>query len=396
MDFAWDILDMMLRGQSGLDLQSVPFETRSDAEYFLRNYGFNWAKPSDQEEMSRIQHAAIDLIETRFLVSHTHWDHFWAHDDFRVPRELKRCELPELMQKASETNPNRWERGWACAILKLMHLICHVENSFYAHYLQEAREQIVARFEACLFNDLKSNKLCFGHPDDLYLPIVDFQVKDSKTLHSTIMKLICKKESIAEQVLDLLGVRIVTEKPADTVLALEIMRRNRIVIFANLIPSRSRNTLISLNDMASIEHDIRQALPPHHAHSDSTQVLDLLRSVALSSPVIPAIKDYNRESHDQYRAIHLTARQLIRPLSSGSDSTLREHRIFFPYEVQLLDAASAERNRSGDSAHSHYKRKKIIQARRRILAPLLSQHRQLRQLEAAAPDKPLLPEEASP
>ena len=256
-----------------------------------------------------------------------------------------------------------------------MHLICHVQNSFYAHYLADAREQIQARFDACLFNDLKTNKLCIGKPDDLYLPIVDFQIKDSKSLDSAIIKLICKKESIAEQVLDLFGVRIITEKPADAILALEILRRNRIVIFANLIPSRSRNTLVNLHDFTQLEQKIQQRVPGQTEGHKAMDILELFRQ-APASAIETSFKKHNAASHDKYRAIHLTPRQLIRckGLDNGGES-----RIFFPYEIQIVDKASDQQNKSGDSAHARYKRKQLIQARRRILAPLLGLHRQQRE-----------------
>ena len=49
MDLAWDILELMLKGRSGLDLQAVPFSSIDDCERFLLNYGFDWHNLDHQQ-----------------------------------------------------------------------------------------------------------------------------------------------------------------------------------------------------------------------------------------------------------------------------------------------------------------------------------------------------------
>lgn len=373
MDLAWDILEMMLKGRSGLDLQAVPFNSLEDCERFLLNYGFDWHHPEHQQELLRIQAEAIRFVEERFLQSYSSWDHFWADTElFTVPREFKYMDTPELLLKAADHNPDKYQQAWACAFLKLIHVITHVESSFYSQFVEEARAQIIPRFEGLLFCHAKTGKLCLGKPDSGYLPIVDFQIKDAKSRDSLITKLICKKESIAEQVLDLIGVRIVTETPTDAILALEILRQNRVVIFANLIPSRSRNTLIDFDPFKEKAVDAKKAQTVFgQSHPEAIQDetgLDILRAITATA-VEKKMNDDNRASHIQYRAIHLTARQLVR--LEVTETNANAQRIFFPYEIQVVDKGSHNKNQAGDSAHRLYKKKQLFQARHRILKGLL-------------------------
>lgn len=365
MQIAWDILETMLKGQSGLDLKQVPFDSLEEADSFLQQYGFDWDNPDDQEMILRIQAKAIEFIEDRFLQSHTSWDHFWSNTElFKIPREFKHMDTPMLLLMASHHNKNAWQQGWACAIVKLMHLICHTEHSFYANYLEEAQQQILPRFQSLLFCHAQTKHLCLGKPNGVYIPIVDFQIKDPKSMASVITKLICKKESIAEQVLDLIGFRIVTETPADAILALEILRHHRAIIFSNLVASRSRNGLVDFDAFQKLAHALREK------HDENEVDINHLRAIVTEYLEKPSKWD-NDHSHEKYRAIHVTGRQLIQVPHNN-----KQVRIFFPFELQVVDKQSHINNHLGESAHNQYKRKQFIRARRRILAPLLVLHRQ--------------------
>ena len=44
----------------------------------------------------------------------------------------------------------------------------------------------------------------------------------------------------------------------------------------------------------------------------------------------------------------------------------RRYRVFYPYEVQIMDKASSENNHEGDTSHVEYKKAQIISARDRL------------------------------
>ena len=380
MQPAWDVLQGMLDGSSSLDVDVLPFNTREQAEQFLQAYGYDWQCDQHQRELIRIQAEAITFIEQRFLQSISHWDHFWADTDlFSIPSSIKyQMDTLDLMLKASETQgTDALGQAWACAIFKMMHVICHVENAVLNQFLETARQQILPKFEAHLFHHPETNKLCLGKLDDAYLPIKLFQSKDGKSRDSLITKLICKKESVAEQVLDLIGVRIVTETPEDAVLALELLRHYGLIVFANLISSRTRNRLLDTTHF--VEEAKAKSLPMGAACDLLWHKAGIEAFRDIKAPLITSKATHdNRSSHHEYRAIHLTARQLIRlPIADGSGAKPKlEHRVFFPYEIQLVDQDNYQQNHQGDSAHVLYKRKQLIRARRRILGRLLALHRQ--------------------
>jgi uncharacterized protein (TIGR04562 family) len=53
------------------------------------------------------------------------------------------------------------------------------------------------------------------------------------------------------------------------------------------------------------------------------------------------------------------------------ESPTEFERIFFPYEIQIIDKESYQESVLGESAHTHYKQRQLFMARRRLLSTLL-------------------------
>ena len=78
----------------------------------------------------------------------------------------------------------------------------------------------------------------------LRVNLVEFQAKPKKTRDSTLMKLLHKPESVAEEVFDRIGIRFVTQSRTDAVRVIHFLEQSNVIVAENIKPSRSRNTLV--------------------------------------------------------------------------------------------------------------------------------------------------------
>jgi uncharacterized protein (TIGR04562 family) len=161
----------------------------------------------------------------------------------------------------------------------------------------------------------------------------------------------------------------------------------------NIKPSRSRNTLIDLEDFR-----VRMTAVMERAEKGEITEPELVTELEAAAHA-PRVNPDNPHSSEFYRAIQFTCRQLIK-LQNPVHSTLselkaltksktldedlqrvvdkidlkqlqREIRFFYPFEVQIVDAKSDEENEKGRSAHSEYKRAQLQTALRRVMGNLV-------------------------
>jgi uncharacterized protein (TIGR04562 family) len=364
----WESLEALIRGISSIDLQGMPVQHREEAYQFIYHYGYDLNRQEDDEEVRAIMTAAIHFIETLFLENPLYnWEEEGQPSSpcQKVPNHITAsCDVLDLLQYASQTDASP-DRHWACAILKVMHTIAHIHNGPLYRYYDEAKRQILEGFDQIL-SPLNEDEVLLGKLGGRAIQLFGFETKDQKTRESILVKLLCKKEHVAEAIWDLVGVRLITQTPAEAVLALNILCDQKIIVFPNIIPSRSRNNLVDVNTFHQ----------GYEAHLKALQNGEISRSefesLVAHMPVLPSLleKDFtahNPSSSQQYRSIHITCRQLVRIHPPGE----KEYRLFFPYEIQILDKESYLESKEGSSAHSSYKKKQLTSARRRVLGPLL-------------------------
>ena len=292
-------------------------------------------------------------------------------------------------------------RVWACALLRVMHTITHIDGGNRFVELEKARSQIIERYSQHLFRD-DNQDLCFG-TRDFHTLIDRVEWKYQKPRHSIIIKLLHKKGNVAETIHDLLGIRIVVKNLYDILLVLKILLEQHIVVFANLHPSRTRNNLFQLSEFKNSLELLKNMMKRQHL--TETSFYDLLEG--MMDAHMPNIKHHsNPHSSKMFRSVQLTCRHLVRFPSfkssilnslkdiagavekSGSDSNIirdisflienmlwdegEEDTAFYPYELQLVDQKTAEANKLGEASHANYKRLQLRSARRRVLAGVLT------------------------
>ncbi len=363
LEIPWETLEGMLKGISAIDMNHVGHTSIEEAEQFILNYGYDYHDPADRDELTRIKAEAISFIQRRFLDADIDWQALGEETlDLAIPPCItQNDDIRKLLLLASQGASI--EQRWACAVLKVMHIISHINNAILYRYFEAAKSQILSRYQKVLsYTD--SGELLLGSSEDVQLALAGFEIKDEKSRDSILMKLLCKRENVAEEVFDMIGVRIITHTSAEAILAVEILRRAKILLFPNIIPSRSRNSLMDVDDF-KIQYD--EALEKYQW--GETRLEDTLQAISqITSDTPPeTFNPQNASTLESYRSMHLTQRQLIRVRMDGTEE---ETRFFFPYELQIVDEANYLQNSAGSSAHSLYKQKQLVQARRRVLGPL--------------------------
>jgi uncharacterized protein (TIGR04562 family) len=243
-------------------------------------------------------------------------------------------------------------------------------------------------------------QIFLGDPKNANAVLLDkFQTKPRKARDSVILKLLHKKETLAEDVFDQIGVRFITKDKMGVVRLLKYLKDRYIVMGMNIRPSRSRNNLVDPRLYRRTWRDIYQAVQKGEV-TDLKWINNTLEKAVGEGfhESQKEIGEHNPFSNSEYHSIQFTCRQLVKYRSSayeelkalrthikanGDDEAKRlmerldfgqlakEQRFFYPFEVQILDKTNYERAESGQASHASYKAAQTKMAMKRVLGQLL-------------------------
>jgi uncharacterized protein (TIGR04562 family) len=396
-DFRADVLDVIISGKSALDSpHAFHVDSFEEADRFIQSYGYDLDNPIEKAEILGNYHEALNFIRKHFLQPE-------SRDGLKleVPRKiLELTDVRDLFLMVSLKHPGQGPdiqgqnlKNWACSILKVMHTIAHIDKDLRSTYFTDIQKQIFDRFYKLIHRD-HEERLYLGEKEDdpFRVDLVAFETKPKKSRDSIILKLLHKPENVAEDIFDRVGIRFITQTPLGALQVVKYLKDKMIIMPPNIKPSRSRNTLIQLDDFRSQLADVLGRV-------DREEITEKeLNSQLEIAAHPPAVNPENPHSSEFYRAIQFTCRQLIKlrnplyedlkevkTLSKSKDvgedllktidridlkTVQREIRFFYPFEVQLVDKKSAEENEKGRSAHSEYKRAQLITALKRVMGNL--------------------------
>ena len=391
-------MDVLIGGKSSIDLTELNIQSVAEASNFLRNYGYDPETPADRHLIHSVQVEAVTFIEQQLLLPRE-----WQRG-IRPPDEILNCDDPckLLLWASAKDSEDGWLRHWACAVLRVMHTIAHLEGVHRTIDMQAARAQIFSRFEQHLQHE-SDGDLWFGGKEGR-VELAQVEWKEAKSRNSIILKLLHKRDNVAETIYDYVGIRLITKNLCDVMLVVKLLHKYNIIVYPNAYPSRARNNLIDIERFHEQVELLRQELL-----SGSLTAGDFSRKIANLNIEASTVAQANANPHSlsSYRAIQLTGRQLIKiphqklewltklAQSQGIGQTPepklttvlavmkdllkswpsgKEGRFdaaFFPFEVQILDATSHEHAQSGEANHDRYKSSQIRAARKRVLSQVL-------------------------
>ena len=317
---------LILRGGSVIDWRRLHFKTREEVDQYLRLCLFEPDDPFDRDRLQRILDEAVDYLRTTFR--------YVVAEEVAQPARVQ-----DLFLLASGVGNTKLRRI-ACLVLKVMHVVHHIEAVGLLHRARVSEDElcqlVTQRVDNCM-EQLRRE----GFP-------VVAAAGSVKTRHSLITKLLAKKETLAAQIYDRVRYRVVTDD-RDHVLPVLIRLCDLLVPFNFVMPGQTQNTLICFRQLLRDWPSLRNMAPQ-------------LQVGLLDEEQEP---EHNEFSGDSYKVLNFVAELPVRLPERAVD--VGDGRIAFcMVELQLVDRDTAEANESGENAHLRYKRRQLRRVLRRL------------------------------
>ena len=313
----YDSVRLMLCGDSVIDWHRLSFADHAEVDRFLRLNEFNPESDVEMERFEDIRSDAVDYLARAFAMA--------------IPDEVA-ADLParDLFLVASSTGPHQ---KWACVVLKVMHIIHHINGRQALLKVSVSDEIIFREIEMKVLQVVEQLRAAGA-------PLTEFEWS-RKPRDSQITKLLAKKSTLAASIYDKLRFRLIVPHRQDIVPMLATLAR-QLIPFNYVVPGESVNQLVDLRT-----------------------VLDAERT---SSESIPTEVPFNEFSGPEYRIINFVADLPIRleRLMPKSEIPNTAHVVFVLTEFQVCDKATAQRNESGASTHEAYKQRQAERVRMRL------------------------------
>lgn len=322
---------LLLAGGSVVDWTRLAYRTRDEVDRFLLLQRIDPSDPLDSDRLRYVFNEAVSYLE--------------EHLQLRFPESLRSpVDVRDVFIQASTLPPEggfRRKQILACTILKLMHVIHHMEAADLKLKTSISEMELLQLAEAEI-------QALSRQMREAQLPMVQFY-GNRKTRSSVITKLIAKRENIAATVFDKLRFRVVLERREDLIPTVAWLSTHAFP-FNYVIPGQSHNNLVSVADqLRAVDPAERRTLPQDDpSQSQSAK---------------------NEFSGQTYRMVNFIVDYPIRlPDAMVPEFSFELGRVVFVMiEFQLVDEETARLNQEGENAHHAYKRRQHEVVARRLL-----------------------------
>jgi uncharacterized protein (TIGR04552 family) len=313
-----DAIRLLLRGDSVIDWHRLNYADHAEVDRFLRLNEFD---PDSDDEMARLEDTRSDAVE--------YLSRAFA---MAIPDEVA-GDLParDLFLVASSHGPHQ---KWACVVLKVMHIIHHINGRAGLLKMSVSDEIIFREIELKVMQVVEQLRAAGA-------PLTEWEWS-RKPRDSQITKLLAKRSTLAANIYDKLRFRLIVPTPDDLVPMIATLTR-QLIPFNYIVPGESVNQLLDLQQISQ----------------------ERLGSIGPT----PSENPYNEFSGPEYRIINFVAdlplrvERLLPHSEVPPDNT---HVVFVLTEFQIADKATALRNESGASSHEAYKARQNERVRMRL------------------------------
>jgi uncharacterized protein (TIGR04552 family) len=326
---------LILRGGSVIDWRRMHFTSHEEVEHFLRLCGIDLGNSWDEAWVRVVLSDAVEYLRQTFK--------------YRVTQGVSNpADLRDLFLIASGVKEPRF-RKIACIVLKVMHVIQHIEGRDLLFRLAVSEAQI---------GDLATRRvLDVVEPlNGKAGPVVEFSTS-TKSRESLVTKLLAKKETVAAQVYDKTRFRIVTRSADDLVPVLSYLTQ-RLFPFNFVVPGQTENSLLTFKKLLADYPHFQKFEADLHLDVDYEDRQD-------------RVAGNNQFSGREYRVLNFVVDVPLRMDAylppPEEDRRERKSRIGFTLvEFQIVDQETARTNEEGDSAHDRYRRRKLLKVLQRL------------------------------
>ncbi|MBA3549570.1 MAG: TIGR04552 family protein [Nannocystis sp.] len=334
-------IQLLLRGQSVIDWHRLAMTSEEDVRRLLALNCLDIDDAKDRERLADLrQQAARYIVEVLKL-----------RLDEAIADKLPWVQLPLVASgKASA------QQRMACMLLKVMHIIYHLDARELATTLAISDNDIFSQVEegvTRMFDELRTAGV----------PVVEFSWS-RKTKESQVTKLLLKRETSAARVFDRLRFRLIVRNADDLVPTLRILL-HRCIPFNYIVPGQTVNTLIDLDSLKVLQEEGFDTADANATPADGSA------PAADGSTAADGVKPANNEfSGKGFRLLNFIADLPVRvdsllPASALADG--RNHVVFVTAEFQIMDKGTAEANEQGENSHTQYKHRQHQHVRVRLL-----------------------------
>jgi uncharacterized protein (TIGR04562 family) len=378
-DFSRQVLDCVVGGVSTLDSPRLNVHTLEEARQFILAYGYDMNDPATAEELWATHRRAVAMIREQLLDPGEEIPEVLVE-----PNQLK--DLSQLLifasadpQSSNDAEETRHLQRWACAILRVMHVYVHLRNDLFSAFRDEIQAQILSPLQDSIRHDEVGQVTVLGAAvagsgagagsTNTGIQLSKFEIKPFKTTASSVIKLLARPERVALTLLDKLGVRFVTRTTYDAFRVIRFLVDQHMLSYPHIIPDQSNNTLYPVNLFLEAMDELK-AKAASGREPTSEEIQEILKGHLQRSQTRAEYREkWNEFSGPDYRFIKFINRKLI-TVSVGSGEKARNFRFFYPFEIQVMDHETYEKNMSGPMAHSEYKKRQRLRARARVLGGL--------------------------
>src|SRR3954465_5740518 len=219
---------LLLRGDSVIALLRLNYADHAEVDRFLRLNEFD---PDNEEERARLGAPRADAVEylTRAFA-------------MGIPDEIAN-DLParDLFLVASSHGPHQ---KWACVVLKVMHIIHHINGRAGLLKMSVSDEIIFREIELKVMQVVEQLRAAGA-------PLTEWEWS-RKPRDSQITKLMAKRSTLAANIYDKLRFRLIVPTPDDLVPMIATLTR-QLIPFNYVVPGESVNQLIDLAQISQVQ-----------------------------------------------------------------------------------------------------------------------------------------------
>lgn len=323
---------LVMRGGSVIDWHRLNFVEPREVLEFLGAHEIDVAQPAHSARLEAIKNSAISYLRRNF--------------DFPIPKAVAQKDVPELLMLASGKGHRQL---CACTILKVMHIIHHLEARELLFMLPISDQELFHLVEQKVYRVI-GGMLARG------FPILEF-IGGRKNKDSLYTKLLSKPETHAAQIYDKLRFRIVTRAPEDIFPTLNYLMRH-VFPFNYVVPRESTNTLFPFRRYCESQEHLSTLLPQLQLAPDFEE--------DTNGPRID-----NQFTAPTYRVVHFVVDMPVRVPQEVMDQAppaawALGQVIFGQTEFQIIDRETEQANEMGDASHDAYKRRQQQAVARRL------------------------------
>lgn len=353
LEFEPEVFWSLIGGRAVVETPRLNLQSKEEAHAYLRAYGYDVANEHDREKLWTIHSRAVIYLRTQLLKEGES-----LPEEISDPRQLG--DVGNLLLLASIRDSSKDSlHMWACAMLRVMHVISQLHNDLFNYFSLEIQDEIFKPYRHFIHKDGIS-AIHLGSEGQDQIQLHSFDIKPFKDSDSAITKLLAKPDEVAFGLLDKIGVRFVTNSLFDVFRVMRFLIENHVVSPGNVIPSQSNNTLYPVN----LFLEVMETLP--RTTDMPAAEIDKLLNARLEKDMQRAkfLEKHNTFTSRDYRFVKFITRQLVRVTHP---ETKKSFSFFYPYEVQILDYDHFLRSLSGPASHDEYKMRQRARARERVL-----------------------------